>query len=125
MSRSITAVRGAVDIPVSESEDAVTVDSVGRLIRALQEANGFGPENIISILFTQTPDLTRINAAAALRRAAPEYAGIPLFCSAEPLVDGAPERMIRILVTWEGPGPGEPVYLGAAARLRPDLFGDE
>ena len=124
MNRNIVSVRGAVSIPEEGDESDATVAAIGRLMGELARQNGFSPEDLVNIMFTQTVDLTQMNAAAALRRAAPEYSPVPLFCAAEPDIDGAPGRLIRVLVTFHGAGPGVPVYLDRARALRPDLSGE-
>lgn len=122
MNRKIVSARGAVNIPVNVDESVATVEAVGRLVRTLAEENEFQAGDLVHLLFTQTSDLRIKNAAAALREGAPEFGLVPLFCSQEPEVRNAPERIIRILATWYGKAPGKPVYLDDAVALRPDLF---
>jgi len=117
----ITAVRGAIALNESGEEASQMVRALGELFDSLALTNNFTPDDIVSIQFTQTSDLKKMNAAAALRAARPEYGGTVLFCSQEPDVEGSLPRTIRVLVTWRGNGPATPVYSGAAAALRPDL----
>ena len=98
------------------------VEALGQLMDDLCTVNNISIHDIISLHFTQTSDLTRKNAAAALRDARPEYSQVPLFCSAEPDVIGSLPRTVRVLVSWMGEGTGKAVYLGEAAALRPDLM---
>lgn len=99
------------------------MDAVASLIDAIMEKNALSIDSIISIQFTQTPDLVQINAAAALRNARPHFNTIPLFTSQEAVIKGMPERIVRVLLMSTGTGPGKAVYLGKAQRLRPDLIG--
>ncbi len=122
---SIVAVRGAVSLDEGLDEGYRMVDAVGKLVVSLTKANGFSPDDVISIQLTQTSDLRNKNAATALREAVPAFGKVPLFCSLEPDIEGSLPRMVRILVTWKGRGPVTPVYLGKAASLRPDLTGGE
>ena len=124
MERGIIAVRGAVSVESQGDEGRSIVENVGRLVDLMAQRNGFGPEDIISIQFTQTKDLKVMNAAAALRRGTSAYDAVPLFCAQEPEVEGMPPRTVRVLITWTGRGEGRPVYLGKAAGLRPDLAGE-
>lgn len=124
MNRNIVSVRGAVSIPEQGDEESLTVSAIGRLLEELARRNRFTPDDLVNIMFTQTTDLRKTNAAAALRQAAPEYSSVPLFCAAEPEIDGSPGRIIRVLITFTGEKPGVPVYLDRARALRPDLSGD-
>ncbi len=120
MTTNIVAVRGAATL--DDDEAATMTEGIGSLMEELEKANLFRPQDIISIQFTQTADLGKKNAAAALREAAPAYSNVPLFCAQEPNVEGMMPKTVRILVTFRGTSPGKPVYLGDAAALRPDLF---
>jgi len=117
----ITAVRGAAALEEHGDESLQMISVLGDLLDALSEINNFEIKQIISIQFTQTHDLKKMNAAAALRSARPGYGQVPLFCSLEPDIEGSLPRTVRVLVTFKGEGPGIPVYSGAAAALRPDL----
>jgi len=97
------------------------IEAMGELFDSLASYNRFTPDEIVSVQFTQTSDLTKMNAAAALRMARPLYGQVPLFCSLEPDVENSLKRTVRVLITWRGEGPGIPVYSGAAISLRPDL----
>ena len=123
MNNGIYAVRCAVAIAETEDEAGEMLKEIGMLMRDLAGTNGFIPDDVVSVQFTQTSDLKWKNAAAALRDACPEYGRTPLFCSQEPDVYGMLPRIVRILVTVRGKGPGKPVYLGKAESLRPDLSG--
>ncbi len=118
---NITAVRGAIALKESGEETSLMVKAMKELFDSLALKNNFTPNDIISIQFTQTLDLKKMNAATALRSAIPEYGGVALFCSQEPDVENSLPRIIRVLVTWRGDGPGIPVYSGNAATLRQDL----
>ena len=75
---------------------------------------------MISILFTATKDLQAAYPGRFLR----EELGmteVPLLHFQEMHVEGALEKCIRVLVYYDAPIKGIPVYLGEAATLRPDL----
>jgi chorismate mutase len=114
-----SAVRGAIQIPensVSSIEQAAT-----KLVMEILKANGIAENQIVSIMFSLTEDLTAANPAAGLRRTG--FASTPLFCAQEPRIDGALPRVIRVLMTWDCPERrvAVPVYLDGAEVLRPDL----
>lgn len=123
MNRLVYAIRGAAAIDNPDDEAGEMVEAVGKLLDIILDKNSLTPDDIVSIQFTQTADLTVKNAAAALREARPAYGLIPLFCSQEPSIEGMLPRVVRVLVTCRGEGPGIPVYLGSAKMLRPDVAG--
>ena len=104
-----------------------TVESIAKLVpqlyRELIDLNVVETEKIVSIQFSVNRELTALNPATALR-----YENlaqdIPLFCSAEPYIEGYLENVIRILVTYYGSKKPVPVYLNGAGALRPDLNPD-
>lgn len=112
--------RGAVC--VSENTPQAIQQAVSELADELFARNSYSPEDIVSIQFTMTSDLTALNPAAALRRSnqAALAASCALFCSTEPPVDGALPRTIRVLVTAYAEKPPVHVYTGGAEVLRPD-----
>lgn len=115
------AVRGAVQIN-RDSEELIDT-YVGELVGKIVTLNKINEEDIISIQFTVTGDLRSKNPAASLRKYG--FKNVPLFCSLEPDIAGAMERVIRVLVTVEraAGNPLIPVYMNGAERLRPDLAG--
>ena len=116
----VVAVRGAICVRENSSE-AICV-SVKKLMKAIVDANEIEEGDIISILFSQTKDLTEANPATALRDIG--FSHVPLFCSQEPDYKNSMPKVIRILITHnatEGYRP-IPVYLDGAEALRSDIF---
>ena len=104
------------------ANDAEAIRSAGlRLLRSVLDGNGVAPEDIVSIIFSLTPDLTRANPATATREGG--FAEVPLFCVQEAVVEGQPGRIIRLLMTYRGDRDRKPVpvFLDGAQVLRPDL----
>ena len=98
------------------------VAATRELLEQLLERNGATGEDLVSIVFTTTPDLTAAFPAAAAR--ALGLADVPLLCASEIAVPGATERVIRVLVhlyTGRSRHQLEHVYLHDAAGLRVDL----
>ncbi|HUX21605.1 MAG TPA: chorismate mutase [Spirochaetia bacterium] len=115
----VSAVRGAV---MAENNEASIRDAVTELLSELLQRNGIEEPDIISILFSQTKDIDAMNPATALRTAG--FASVPLFCTQEPDIVGAPSGIIRVLLTCSTERISlTPVYLNGAERLRRDLFG--
>lgn len=114
------SVRGAVSVERNTPESIQT--AVVKLVALLEEENGIREEDLTMILFSVTGDLTALNPAAALRRGG-AHGATALFCVQEPLYDGSLPMTVRVLIQFcaEEKRPLKPVYLGAAAALRPDL----
>ena len=117
----IRAVRGAIGIEHNERREIFTGSH--RLVREILQRNKIEEQQIISILFSVTKDLTKGNPATGLR--AHGFADTPLFCLQEADIEGAEPGILRVLVTYSADGVNAPVpvYLGRAAALRPDLSG--
>ena len=111
----VRAVRGAIKV----SGNDTFADGVNKLISALQQKNGISESDLISIVFSQTKDITA-NPATALRGFG--YAETPLFCTQEPEYEGTEPGLLRVLLTFETKNPKSvPVYLDGAEKLRKDL----
>ncbi len=99
--------------------------NVGEMCGKIFSENGLKSENIVSVQFTVTPDLTALNPAAALRRSGIDFdvSSLALFCSAEPVVEKSLPRTIRVLVTAYMDEEKERchIYLNGAEVLRPDF----
>src|SRR3989442_12839173 len=66
MSKTLRGLRGATTATANTSE--AILNATDELLRALQQANGFQPEDVESAIFTSSPDLTAENPARAARR---------------------------------------------------------
>lgn len=115
--RKTLAVRGAV---CCENTISSVSAEVPALYRALLLKNRIRERNIVSVMFSITPDITCLNPATALRNAH-LASSVPLFAAAEPQIAGMLPRVIRILITWRGKGRAIPVYMNGAEALRPDI----
>lgn len=118
------SVRGAVSVDRNTSESIQS--AVVKLVSLLEKENGIREEDLTMILFSVTADLTALNPAAALRRGG-AHGSAALFCVQEPVYDGSLPMTVRVLIQFctEEKRPLKPIYLGAAAALRPDLTGQE
>lgn len=119
----VRGIRGAhrVDANTRESILAATRE----LLRSICQANpGLHPDEIVSVFFTLTPDLNAVYPAYAARQLG--WMQVPLLSAQEVSVPGAMSRVVRVLIHWNTDRPQSAirhVYLGEAARLRPDLAG--
>lgn len=117
---AVRAVRGATQLDVDEREHLL--DSVEQLMVAVLEQNDLDRADLISVVFTVTPDLHAEFPAVAARRLG--MGDVPLLCAQEIDVAGALPRVVRVLVHAETDRPRAEVrhvYLRGAAALRLDL----
>lgn len=116
----LRGIRGATTV---ERDDAELVKAAtAELLRALLEANGLAPADIVSVLFSATADIRSAFPAAAARDLG--WTDVPLFCCQEMAVDGALPLCIRVLVHARTARPAHGIhhlYLRGARVLRPDL----
>src|SRR3954463_6623425 len=112
------ALRGATTVHADE-RDAI-LQATTELMQALLDRNGLTAEDLVSCLFTLTPDLHAEFPAVAAREMG--LSAVPLMCAQELAVDGAMPRVIRVLVHCYMPDgrQAQHVYLGEAVRLRLD-----
>ncbi len=119
MSKILRGLRGATTAPAN-TPDAI-LEATAELLRALQTANGFRPEEVESAIFTSSPDLTAEYPARAARLLG--WHDVPLLGAAELPVAGGLARCIRVLLhfyTAKPPRELKHMYLHEAAKLRPD-----
>ena len=115
------ALRGATTVDADEA-DAILA-ATDELMRELLGRNALEPGDLVSAIFTLTPDLNAEFPAVAARRMG--LSSVPLLCARELDVPGQLPRVIRTLIHYYAPDDHEPqhVYLGEARRLRLDLEG--
>jgi len=116
----VRGLRGATTVD-TDSPDQVTERSQ-ELIVALMERNELAEDDIVSMLFTATADVTSIFPATAIREIG--FGAVPLLCAAEIAVPGAMPRCIRVLLhihTTKSKDEIHHVYLHGAQGLRDDL----
>ena len=117
---TVRAIRGAVQVDVHERADIL--DCTTELVTEVMTRNGLVTDDVISVLFTATPDLTGEFPALAARKIG--FHDVPLLCAAEIAVPGAMPRVVRLLMHIETSKPRselEHVYLRGAAALRLDI----
>lgn len=117
---SVRAIRGATQVE-SNSAAAITAGTV-ELVGQIIESNNLKVEQIISILFTASPDLTASFPAAAVRTLG--LTDTPLICAVEIAVPGSLDRTIRVMAHVESElskGEISHIYLHGAKALRTDI----
>jgi chorismate mutase len=88
------ALRGAISVDRNEAE--AILGATERLMGEILERNALGPQDVVSCLFTVTPDLNAEFPAVAARRLG--FDRVPLLCAREVPVPGAMPRVIRALI---------------------------
>jgi chorismate mutase len=117
----LQALRGATTC--REDSKAEIDAKTAQLVRELFTRNDLSPDDVVSIIFTTTPDLTAEFPAGAARVAL-GLDGVALLGAQEQDVPHGPARCIRVLVHCYCDRPREDlrhVFLEGAATLRTDL----
>lgn len=117
---TVRAIRGATAL---RADDAAEMrEAVVELLTEMLGRNGMTTDDLISVLFTATPDLHSGFPAAAAREL--NVADVPLMCAVELDVPGAMARVVRVLAHVQSGLPRAAithVYLRGTEALRPDL----
>ncbi len=112
-------VRGATTVDENTSE--AILKETRRLLALLIHFNGIQPEDVASLIFSTTRDLTAEYPALAARQLG--WLDTALLCGHEMDVPGGLPRCIRVLINWNTdtvPHDIVHVYLRGARNLRPD-----
>jgi chorismate mutase len=117
---TVRAIRGAIQLDGVDREDIL--EGTAELVNAVMSRNDLTPDDVISVLFTVTPDLTAEFPALAARKTG--FHAVPLMCATEIPVPGAMPRVVRLMAHVETDRPRPEishVYLRGAAALRLDV----
>lgn len=117
---AVRAIRGAVQVDANDR--AAVIEATTELVAAVMSRNNLTTDDVISVLFTATPDLTAEFPALAARKLG--FQEVPLICASEIGVPGALPRVVRLLMHVETGQPRsaiQHVYLRGAAALRLDI----
>ncbi|MFM8289330.1 MAG: chorismate mutase [Planctomycetaceae bacterium] len=117
----VRGVRGATTSPANTRE--AVLEATRELLQEILKLNQIDdPEDIASILFTTTPDLTATFPAEAAREIGLQL--VPLLCASEIAVPGRLPSCIRVMLhlnTTKSLAQIVHVYLREAKSLRPDI----
>ena len=117
---TVRAIRGAIQVD-EDDRDAI-LEATAELVSAVITRNDLTTDDVISVLFTVTPDLTAEFPALAARKLG--FHAVPLMCATEIPVKGAMPRVVRLMAHIETDRPRseiQHVYLRGAAALRMDI----
>jgi chorismate mutase len=114
------AIRGATMLKENSAQEMK--EATKELLLEMMRKNDIKNSDLISIILTATPDLNCAFPAAAAREMG--MGDVPLLCSVEMNVVGAPEKVVRVLMHSESDldrAEITHVYLRGAEILRQDL----
>jgi chorismate mutase len=117
---SVRAIRGAIQVDAND-RDAI-LSGTSELVTEVLRRNEIAPADLISVIFTATPDLTAEFPAYAARLMGLD--DVPLLCTTEIAVPGSMPRVLRLLAHVDSSRRRSEirhVYLRGAAALRTDL----
>lgn len=117
---AVRAVRGAIQVDDDDREQVL--EATTELLQAVMQRNALASDDLISVVFTATPDITSEFPAYAARQMG--ITDVPLLCASEIAVPGAMPRVLRLLAHVETDRTRAElrhVYLRGAANLRTDL----
>ncbi|MEN9229904.1 MAG: chorismate mutase [Thermostichus sp. DG02_5_bins_236] len=117
----VRAIRGAITVPCNSAEAICT--AVTELLDTLEHRNALDPSELVSVVFSATPDLNAAFPAQFARRR-PGWELVPLLDVQQMEVIDALPRCVRVLIQLNTPlnqTDMQHVYLGGARELRPDL----
>ena len=117
---AVRAIRGAIQLDANER--SAVLDGTSELVTEVMNRNGLTPAEVISVVFTATPDLTAEFPALAARKLG--FQDVPLLCATEMNVPGSMPLVVRLLMHVETEQPRsavQHVYLRGAVALRLDI----
>jgi chorismate mutase len=117
---AVRAIRGATQVDADDREQVL--EATRELVTAVLERNDLDHDDVISILFTATPDLVSEFPALAARELG--MGDVPLMCATEIDVPHALPRVLRLMAHVETPRDRteiQHVYLRGATALRRDI----
>jgi len=119
-SAKVRGLRGASTCDENTLEEITEVTQ--ELLSEMLDRNGIHHDDVISVLFTTTPDLTAAFPATAARGVG--FGDVPLLCASEINVPGAMPLTVRVLMHAYSERARDDlrhVYLRNAPALRDDL----
>lgn len=119
MSDRLRAIRGAITVAEDSPEEVVAATRL--LLEDMIARNGLSPDQMVSLIFTTTGDVTSQFPAVAAREMG--LLRVPLLCATEIPVPGSLAHCVRVMLHAYMPDDAEVVhcYLRDAVRLRDDL----
>ena len=111
----VRAIRGATTVENNDREEII--EATKEMLETIISENNIKTEDMVSVIFTITPDLDKVFPAVAARK-------MGIVDMREPEIDGALKKCIRILMHINSDKQNKDMvhaYLRGATVLRPDL----
>ncbi len=116
----VRAIRGATT--VENNDKAEIIEATQEMLSKIIEDNDIKTDDMISIIFTVTPDIDKVFPATSVRQMG--ITSVPLLDMAAPDIAGALKKCIRVIVhtnSDKGNDDMHHAYLRGAKVLRPDI----
>jgi chorismate mutase len=116
----VRAIRGATQVGANDRESIL--EGTAELVSEVMTRNELCTDDVISVIFTVTPDLDAEFPALAARKIG--FHDVPLLCANEIPVSRALPRVVRLMMHVNTDRPRsdvQHVYLRGAAALRLDI----
>jgi len=119
VSERIRAIRGAITVTEDTPDEVVSATRL--MLEDIIARNDLLPDDMVSLIFTATGDVTSQFPAVAAREMG--LLGVPLLCATEIPVPGSLPMCVRVMLHAYMPVDAEVShsYLREAVRLRDDL----
>jgi chorismate mutase len=116
----VLAVRGATQVDADDRDQIL--EATAELVTEVMTRNALTTDDVISVIFTATPDLSAEFPALAARKLG--FHDVPLLCASEIDVPHALPRVVRLMAHIQSDRPRsdiQHVYLRGATALRLDI----
>ncbi len=120
----LVSVRGAITV-VNNSKEEILIATT-EMIEEIIKENNININNIISMFFTTTKDLTKVYPAVSARQLG--IVNASLMCYDELYVENSLQKCIRVMIQFyseKNQKEIKHIYLNEAKKLRPDLIKEE
>jgi chorismate mutase len=117
---AVRAIRGAIQVAADDRQEIL--DGTAELVTQVLDRNGLSTDDVISVIFSATPDLRAEFPALAARSLG--FQDVPLLCCTEISVPEALPRVVRLMMhveTGRSRAEMQHVYLRGAKALRLDI----
>jgi chorismate mutase len=117
---AVRAIRGAIQVAADDRREIL--DGTAELVTQVMGRNRLSTDDVISVIFSATPDLCAEFPALAARSLG--FQEVPLLCCTEISVPGAMPRVVRLMMHVDSALSRtqiQHVYLRGAAALRLDI----
>lgn len=120
--KKVKAIRGAI---CSQNNEIEIIKNVSDLCNQIFIQNKLAENDLISIFFSITKEITVLNPAAALRKGKSilDVSSTALFCCQEAEIENGMKNTIRVMITayMDEQSEKKNIYLNGAEKLRPDF----